>query len=189
MDNVQKRYNHIVGSEVPTAVVMISSIFWDITPCSPSKVSRRFGGTCRLHLQGRIISQGRNQRETKWQAFRLCSNTKPIVSNGDPCGLYSGASSHQSIWGRGRIAPGILNFGNRRRWMGNLNTPPLSPGERPHGTQKILARGAPRASLKSGEKRKISWSYWKSNPDSLAIQPMAWSQTDSACVIILRYLF
>jgi hypothetical protein len=28
-----------------------SSIFWDITPCSPLKVNRRFGGTCRFHLQ------------------------------------------------------------------------------------------------------------------------------------------
>jgi hypothetical protein len=25
-------------------------MFWDTTPCSPLKVSRRFGGTCRLHL-------------------------------------------------------------------------------------------------------------------------------------------
>jgi hypothetical protein len=25
-----------------------SYIFWDITPCSPLKVNRRFGGTCRL---------------------------------------------------------------------------------------------------------------------------------------------
>jgi hypothetical protein len=37
-----------------------SSIFWDITPCSPFNVNRRFGGTCRLHLQGPRISQGRN---------------------------------------------------------------------------------------------------------------------------------
>jgi hypothetical protein len=27
--------------------------FWDITPCSPLSVNRRFGGTYRLHLQGR----------------------------------------------------------------------------------------------------------------------------------------
>jgi hypothetical protein len=32
-------------------VLMKSSIFWDITPYSPSKVSRRFERTCRLHLQ------------------------------------------------------------------------------------------------------------------------------------------
>jgi hypothetical protein len=34
-----------VGFEVLTAVVMKNTIFWDITPCSPLKVNRRFGGT------------------------------------------------------------------------------------------------------------------------------------------------
>jgi hypothetical protein len=37
--------NCYVGSEVPTAVVMRSSIFWGITPCSPFTVNWRFGGT------------------------------------------------------------------------------------------------------------------------------------------------
>jgi hypothetical protein len=44
---------------------MKSSVFRDITPCTPLKVIRRFGGTCRLHLQGRRISQARNQRESR----------------------------------------------------------------------------------------------------------------------------
>jgi hypothetical protein len=39
-----------IGFEVLTAVVMKSTIFWDITPCSPLKVNRRFGGTYRLNL-------------------------------------------------------------------------------------------------------------------------------------------
>jgi hypothetical protein len=34
-----------LGSEVLTAVVMKSSIFWDTTTCSPLKVNRRFGAT------------------------------------------------------------------------------------------------------------------------------------------------
>jgi hypothetical protein len=38
-------------------------IFWDVTQFSPLKVNRRFGGTYRLHLQGQIINQVRNQRE------------------------------------------------------------------------------------------------------------------------------
>jgi hypothetical protein len=42
-----------VGFEVFTAVVMKSIIFWDMTPCSPMSFNRRFGGTYRLHLQGR----------------------------------------------------------------------------------------------------------------------------------------
>jgi hypothetical protein len=37
---------NIVGPEVLTAVIMKRSIFWDITQCSPIKVSRRFGGIC-----------------------------------------------------------------------------------------------------------------------------------------------
>jgi hypothetical protein len=39
------------------------SVLWDITPCCLSKVNRRFGGTCRLQFQSKIISQTRNRRE------------------------------------------------------------------------------------------------------------------------------
>jgi hypothetical protein len=48
-------------------------VFWYITPCSPLKINRRFGGTCRLHLQGRRIIQGRNKYEASraWLACRL----------------------------------------------------------------------------------------------------------------------
>jgi hypothetical protein len=42
-----------VGFEVFTAVVMKTIIFWDMTLCSPMSFNRRFGGTYRLHLQGR----------------------------------------------------------------------------------------------------------------------------------------
>jgi hypothetical protein len=49
--------------EVLTAVVMKSTVFWGITLCNPLKANRRFGGTCRLHIQGRRISQARNQRD------------------------------------------------------------------------------------------------------------------------------
>jgi hypothetical protein len=43
----------LVGVEVFTAVVMKSITFWDMTPCSLLSANRRFGGTYRLHLQGR----------------------------------------------------------------------------------------------------------------------------------------
>jgi hypothetical protein len=33
-----------VGMEVLTEVAMKSTLFWDITPCSPLKVNRCFGG-------------------------------------------------------------------------------------------------------------------------------------------------
>jgi hypothetical protein len=64
----RSKNNHsYVGLEILTAVVMI----WDITLCSPLKVSRCFGGTYRLHLQGRNISRARNQLEGRWQAIVL----------------------------------------------------------------------------------------------------------------------
>jgi hypothetical protein len=40
--------NNYLEFEVCTAVIMKSTIFWDITPCSPLKVNRRFGGVYRL---------------------------------------------------------------------------------------------------------------------------------------------
>jgi hypothetical protein len=40
-----EQHKYSVGFEDLTSVV----IFWDITPCSPLKVNRRFGETCRLH--------------------------------------------------------------------------------------------------------------------------------------------
>jgi hypothetical protein len=45
-----------------------STIFWDITPCTPLKVNRCFGETYCFHLQGRKISRARNQLESRWQA-------------------------------------------------------------------------------------------------------------------------
>jgi hypothetical protein len=33
-----------------------NTIFWDIAPCNPLSVNRRFGGTYGFHLQGRKIS-------------------------------------------------------------------------------------------------------------------------------------
>jgi hypothetical protein len=42
-----------VGFEILTAVVLKSSIFWDIIPCSPLNVNQHFRGTCYLRLQCR----------------------------------------------------------------------------------------------------------------------------------------
>jgi hypothetical protein len=50
---------------------MTSSIFWDITLRIPLRVNRRVGGTCRLHFQGRSVSQARYQRE---------AGSKPVTS-------------------------------------------------------------------------------------------------------------
>jgi hypothetical protein len=48
MKNRKTTDNTIAGFQVLTAVVMKSTIFWHITPCSTLKVSRRFGGTSTL---------------------------------------------------------------------------------------------------------------------------------------------
>jgi hypothetical protein len=45
-----------VGYKALTAVVMKSSVFWDITPCSPVKVNIFFGRKYRLHLQYRRVN-------------------------------------------------------------------------------------------------------------------------------------
>jgi hypothetical protein len=51
----------LVGTEVPTAVTISSTVFWDVTPCSQVEVHGRFGRTYFLHLQGRRISRLSNQ--------------------------------------------------------------------------------------------------------------------------------
>jgi hypothetical protein len=68
--------------EVLTAVVMKSSIFWDITPRSPFNVNRRFGGTC-LHLPGPSLSQVRNQPEAgSNHSLRYVPPKRRLTSNG-----------------------------------------------------------------------------------------------------------
>jgi hypothetical protein len=42
--------------EVFTAVTMKNAVLWDVAQCS-SSVNRRFGGTYRLHIQGRKIRE------------------------------------------------------------------------------------------------------------------------------------
>jgi hypothetical protein len=70
---------------------MKSSIFWDITPCSPLKVNIHFGGTCRPHLQGWSISQARNRRESMWHTEAIVRNPNRIQcsSRGDSSSVLS----------------------------------------------------------------------------------------------------
>jgi hypothetical protein len=68
MTYIHNGVSYYVGFEVLPAVFIKSIIFWSITPCSPLKVNRHFGGTYRLHLQGRRIRQARYQRESRCQA-------------------------------------------------------------------------------------------------------------------------
>jgi hypothetical protein len=52
-----KRKILFLGFGVLTAVVMKSSIFWDIIQYSPLKANQRFGGKYLLHLQDRRINK------------------------------------------------------------------------------------------------------------------------------------
>jgi hypothetical protein len=49
--------NAVIAVQVLTAVVMKSFVFWDITPCSPLSINRRFGGSCGHTLHGRRINR------------------------------------------------------------------------------------------------------------------------------------
>jgi hypothetical protein len=77
-----KSISLLVGFEVLTVVVK-STIFWDITPCSPLNVNRRFGETYRLHFQGRRISWARNQRESPllWSTYSSTLKMEAICSS------------------------------------------------------------------------------------------------------------
>jgi hypothetical protein len=41
-----------MGFEVLSVMTMKNAVFWDVAPCGSCK-KRPFGGTCRLHLQGK----------------------------------------------------------------------------------------------------------------------------------------
>jgi hypothetical protein len=59
-----KHLIYSVGFEDLTVVVIKSSAFWDITPCSLLKVNQRFRGTCRPPSSGsKNKPSTRNQRE------------------------------------------------------------------------------------------------------------------------------
>jgi hypothetical protein len=70
MLQVSEITDSVVGFEVLTPVV----IFWDITPCSPLKVNRRFGGIYRPHHHGRRISRARYQRGSRWRVNIFIQN-------------------------------------------------------------------------------------------------------------------
>jgi hypothetical protein len=60
-----------VGFEVFKAVTMKNAVFWDEASCELI-INRRFGGTCRLHLQGRRD----NARKEKCQT--VSKSTVPL---------------------------------------------------------------------------------------------------------------
>jgi hypothetical protein len=56
-------------------------IFWDVTPCSLLSCKRRFGGTYRLHLQGRRNNFSRNQQVSRWKIISSTLKMEAICSS------------------------------------------------------------------------------------------------------------
>jgi hypothetical protein len=105
-DLVNKLY--ICKIEVFTAVTMKNAIFWDVVPCR-SCVNRRFGGTYRLHLQGRkTCEQGTSvsrwlQAEPPVKNTQLYNNRKRGRVEGS-VEMGEQAAGHLSpIWGENEV--------------------------------------------------------------------------------------
>jgi hypothetical protein len=58
-------------------MTMKNTVFWDVAPCRYF-VNRRFGGTYRLHLQGRSNPRTMNQREQIASAIAICSSETSV---------------------------------------------------------------------------------------------------------------
>jgi hypothetical protein len=127
-------YIYVGECEVPTAVVMKSFIFWDITPCSPLKMNQRFGEICRLHLQGRRMSQARNQPGllaicvilVSWFAYSyalkmdVCSSEAPVDLQ-QTTGCHIPVDIILQILVLGGRSEGNRPLGRRKcRWKGNI---------------------------------------------------------------------
>jgi hypothetical protein len=65
MSRVNWRRNSDIRFEVFTAVTMKNAVFWDVALCRSCELNRCFGGTCRLHLQGRKIRE-RGTSVSRW---------------------------------------------------------------------------------------------------------------------------
>jgi hypothetical protein len=68
-----------LGFQVLTAVVMKTSVFWDITPYSSSKVSRRFERTFRLHLE-QEASMKAGDKQSSFSPYSSTLRMKAIFS-------------------------------------------------------------------------------------------------------------
>jgi hypothetical protein len=53
---------------------------YTVIPCSPLKLNRHLGGTCRLHLQDRRISQARNQQVASRALHVTFQKTEPFIT-------------------------------------------------------------------------------------------------------------
>lgn len=72
-------------------------LFWNATPCCPAQVHRRFRETCCLDLQGRRVTQARNQQDADGPVAANQSNAD--IFSGLLCDTeYGAASSPERRW-------------------------------------------------------------------------------------------
>jgi hypothetical protein len=95
--------SRLVRFQVSTAVTMKNSVFWNVTPCGSCK-SRRFGGACRLHLQGREIHGRRKMLTVAWQ-----TETKFEKSTKHKAGVKIGLVGMNEEWGFVSLSPPRLS--------------------------------------------------------------------------------
>jgi hypothetical protein len=111
-----KSTKYFVENEVLTGIVMKSSVFWDITPYILLKVKRRFGGTCRLHLQGWRVSQTRNCNRFVASAVAQVDLLKQ--GGGGDFFVFVSFSVTASEWDSLQGITGLLNWYWSKRGLG-----------------------------------------------------------------------
>jgi hypothetical protein len=94
---------HFVGFEVFTAVIMKSTIFWDITLCSPLSVNRSFGATYRLHFLGR------KNKFSKKPAFKLVASLPTSFKTWFTLNGLHGAISQNMVLFMSHLFPNSFN--------------------------------------------------------------------------------
>jgi hypothetical protein len=67
--------------DVLTAVITKSSLFYDMTPCSPLKVSRNLGKKFRVCHQGWRVSRGRNLEDGDMYLLKSSIEFQETVRN------------------------------------------------------------------------------------------------------------
>jgi hypothetical protein len=95
--NVNKTHILHVRFEVFTAVTMKNAVFWDVAPCRSCRLNRRFGGTYRLHLQGRKICERRTS-VSRWLQTSYQSKTPSYIWAGG-----EGDGGDMFLWNVGSI--------------------------------------------------------------------------------------
>jgi hypothetical protein len=77
-----------VGFQVFTAVIKKNSVSWDVAPCG-FIINRRFGGTCRLHIQDRRNTASVSNRLTLFLSRVILSTLKMEATCSSETSVYN----------------------------------------------------------------------------------------------------